>query len=84
MELQALRERYAWLRAQNRALAEEGSAGEQLLGRMSKTSFDLRVGAQALDAHEVKPLEQCVAGVTQWHRDLAQLQHRARGEAAWQ
>ena len=78
-EIEKLRQRYAELNAQNSFLREEASASEVLLSQMNKTIFDLRVGAQALDAHEVKPLDYSVAAVTQRHNDLVQLQQRAQG-----
>jgi hypothetical protein len=81
-ELEALRSRYAELSAENSFLRDEAVASEALLGQMSKSIFDLRVGAQVLDTYDVKPLADSVAGVAQSHRDLAQLSDRARCECS--
>ena len=76
--LDDLRMRYAELTARNNYLREEAAASESLLNQMNSTIFDLRVGAQVLDAYEVKPLADTVSGVSQWHKELVQLSDRAR------
>lgn len=82
-ELETLRARLADLSARNSFLREEAAASESLLGQMNKTIFDLRVGAQVLDTHDVKPLADAVSGAAQWHADLVQLSSRARRECSF-
>lgn len=79
-ELESLRSRYAELTARNNFLREEAAGSESLLNQMNRSIFDLRVGAQVLDACEVKPLADTVSGMTQWHQDLVELCMRARCE----
>lgn len=78
-ELLALRHRYATLTQQNSLLRQEAEASEVLLKQMTKSIFDLRVGAQALDSYDVRPLEDTVGGVMGLHEDLRALHSQAKG-----
>eukprot|EP00602_Paraphysomonas_sp_CaronLab_P007417 CAMPEP_0185029504 /NCGR_PEP_ID=MMETSP1103-20130426/15852_1 /TAXON_ID=36769 /ORGANISM="Paraphysomonas bandaiensis, Strain Caron Lab Isolate" /LENGTH=175 /DNA_ID=CAMNT_0027564277 /DNA_START=182 /DNA_END=709 /DNA_ORIENTATION=+ len=76
-KLASLRARYAELVATNNKLRSDCVAAEESLNDMSAALFNLHMGAQALDLHEVRPVIDTVSHLMQQNDLLRTLADKA-------
>ena len=63
-------------------MAQDVSECEAVVNEMKTALFNMRVGAQTLDAHKVQPLNETAALLAQYKREVADLVSRANTLAA--
>jgi len=76
-ELISLREQYLTLREQHEAASAEAADCEGILASMKTALFNVRVGAQTLDAHNVPSLVETAAQLARFKADVVALTRRA-------
>ena len=76
-EVERLRAKYVTLRQNHAALSSECRNSDLLLKDMRGALFSLRLGAQALENHQVQPLMESWAAVTQHRQSLLDLSTKA-------
>ena len=77
-EVERLRAKYVMLRQTHATLSSECRNSDLLLKDMRSCLFSLRLGAQALENHQVQPLMESWAAVTQHRQSLLNLSKKAQ------